>query len=151
MNLKSPFTVDIGKLLNQSVDRIDLNLKGNISGIESRNCAVLPDRDILVLVVIERIRRGVICQGTVRSFWDGECSRCLEHASVGMQIDFKELFVTDPDIETEYELIGDKINFIPLVSELLIVELPLIPLCKVTCKGLCQVCGVNLNMGSCSC
>jgi len=39
----------------------------------------------------------------------------------------------------------------PLIDEQLQLELPMKPLCSETCRGLCPQCGVDLNIGSCSC
>ena len=36
-----------------------------------------------------------------------------------------------------------------LVREYLLVEVPISPLCKPDCKGLCSVCGENLNLNVC--
>ena len=37
----------------------------------------------------------------------------------------------------------------PVVREYLLLEMPISPQCKADCKGLCDVCGANLNLGTC--
>ncbi|MCI0532052.1 MAG: DUF177 domain-containing protein, partial [candidate division Zixibacteria bacterium] len=39
----------------------------------------------------------------------------------------------------------------PRVREAMILILPIKPLCKEDCKGLCQLCGTNLNEKTCKC
>ena len=42
-------------------------------------------------------------------------------------------------------------NLDPLVTEDIFLSLPTKILCSEDCKGLCPKCGVNLNLGKCSC
>ena len=68
------------------------------------------------------------------------CGRCLSAYS----IDFKK------DFDFSYDLRGKTV--IDLADDIrseIILEYPVKPLCREDCKGLCQVCGNNLNEGSC--
>lgn len=69
------------------------------------------------------------------------CSRCLE----AIRQDFeKEVVLTFP-------LEGESINVLPELAEEIMVDHPIHVLCKKDCKGLCAVCGENLNTRSCGC
>ncbi|AKU91248.1 YceD family protein [Vulgatibacter incomptus] len=46
---------------------------------------------------------------------------------------------------------GREIDLAPIVREQILLALPMDSLCRDDCKGLCQVCGLNLNEGACSC
>jgi len=46
---------------------------------------------------------------------------------------------------------GERVDLEPLFREQFVLAIPYAPLCKETCKGLCQQCGIDLNTGSCSC
>lgn len=46
---------------------------------------------------------------------------------------------------------GDRINLRDGVQEQLVMALPLRPLCRESCKGLCPQCGANLNEADCGC
>jgi uncharacterized protein len=37
------------------------------------------------------------------------------------------------------------------IRQEIILAYPMIPICRQTCKGLCAVCGYNLNQGVCHC
>ena len=52
--------------------------------------------------------------------------------------------------ETDY-LIGFELDVDKLVYAEILVNWPMRVLCKDDCKGICKVCGVNLNKGTCSC
>ncbi len=92
-----------------------------------------------------------------------ECGRCLDPfdytivtavdstlvpASELGEEDEEELEDKDLDIGT-YK--GEEFNVDEIVSEHLILALPIKPLCNEECRGLCPVCGVNRNVSNCSC
>lgn len=54
--------------------------------------------------------------------------------------DLGQLYVEDEVVETD-----------PILLEQLQLNIPMKPLCQEDCKGLCPVCGADLNAGSCSC
>ncbi len=70
-----------------------------------------------------------------------ECSRCLEQFKYNVNIDFESSFDKE-----KYET-----DILEQIRENLILNIPMQPLCKQDCKGLCQVCGKNKNISNCSC
>ena len=46
---------------------------------------------------------------------------------------------------------GEIIDLVPLITEQIILQVPMKALCGETCRGLCPRCGVNLNLASCNC
>lgn len=46
---------------------------------------------------------------------------------------------------------GDEIDLMPEIAEQVALEIPFKPLCSENCKGLCAVCGIDLNSNQCSC
>jgi uncharacterized protein len=46
---------------------------------------------------------------------------------------------------------GDTIDLLPEIKDMVIVSLPIKPLCRDDCKGLCTQCGADLNSGPCQC
>ncbi|WP_429372839.1 YceD family protein [Paenibacillus sp. DS2015] len=97
-------------------------------------------------------------QGKLTGHVDMVCSRCLTSVHEQLEIPFHEHFklvkqseeLQDEDDETIY-VDHDMVDLIPFVEETFLLYLPLIPLCKSSCKGLCQTCGTDLNQSSCNC
>jgi uncharacterized protein len=58
--------------------------------------------------------------------------------------------VGDDELDTAFYQDG-VIDLGQLVREQILLLLPMKPLCKESCAGLCPVCGTNLNTGSCAC
>jgi uncharacterized protein len=100
---------------------------------------------------------GIEVSATVQAPWEGECRRCLKPLSGELHCEVRELFRPrsagegdDPDEET-YPLTGDQLDLRPLLRDALLLELPLAPLCRPDCQGLCPVCGVDRNETTCDC
>jgi len=86
------------------------------------------------------------------------CSRCLEPQEVNVPISFEN----DIDMnlsasersqnldETEY-INGYDLNVDRLVYEEILLGFPMKVLCDESCKGICCICGANLNHGECGC
>ncbi len=79
----------------------------------------------------------------------GACTRCLENAEHTYAFEFKEN--VDREDEFSYPLKNDTIELDKIIDDLILMNLPVIFLCKEDCKGLCTVCGANLNEGACKC
>jgi len=101
--------------------------------------------------------------GTLRTTIELDCSRCLEGFTVPVDAAFDGQYQPSSEIpaETERE-VGEEdldtafyrdgvIDLRELVREQLYLQLPMKPLCRESCGGLCPVCGTNLNTGSCEC
>ena len=57
-----------------------------------------------------------------------------------------------PDADEDaYPLVDDELDLEPLVRDAVLLELPLAPLCREDCAGLCPQCGANRNEGACGC
>ena len=105
--------------------------------------------------------RSYHCTGRVQASLELECSRCLE--KFGFPVDSTwEIDLLPVDTlggESERELIpgeldtefysGDTIDTADLVREQILIAVPMIPLHSKDCRGLCRICGANLNTTSC--
>ena len=81
------------------------------------------------------------------------CSRCLEPVSVPVEAEVDALFARqpDPDDPDLYSFEASTLELEDAVRDALLLELPLQFFCSPDCKGLCPVCGVNLNKVACTC
>lgn len=70
------------------------------------------------------------------------CGKCLKEKPEKLSFKVDWIF----DIEGK-----DAIEPLENVRELLVVEHPLVHLCKENCRGLCPQCGSDLNEGACNC
>jgi uncharacterized protein len=101
---------------------------------------------------VGRTSQGLLVQITTQADLVLECVRCLTAIKPGLQTSFTELFAFSKRSTTESGLIlpeNGVLDFGPLIREYLILEIPISPLCKPDCKGLCPVCGNNQNLTPC--
>lgn len=89
---------------------------------------------------------------------DIPCNRCLSPVEYKINIDyFKDLDMNKTDEQRALDLDDEGyLNKTVFDSEVFIyneilVNLPMKVLCRTDCKGICNRCGANLNMGSCKC
>ncbi len=108
----------------------------------------------------ERVR----VTGSVDAELNITCSRCATQAAQKFQKKFDLEYWPDPDVGKEGEEIAltydeldigfyreDQMDLSAVVSEQIVLEIPMKPICREDCKGLCDVCGADLNVSSCSC
>lgn len=98
--------------------------------------------------------RALEVQGVIQTSGTYNCGRCLENFCTDIQVAFSEIYLAaGSETENEDALFyeGDEIDITDLVRESLLLAEPLKIVCKEECKGLCTVCGTNLNASTCSC
>lgn len=99
------------------------------------------DVDILVLNVKIKTKLEMVC------------SKCLDAFIYPIDIDIEERFTTNLESQDDDSIVvmNDVLDITEIVENSIISTLPIQRVCKDDCKGLCQVCGCNLNHQSCSC
>jgi len=100
---------------------------------------------------VESVSEGVLVTGTLEAPTTGECARCLTAVSSSVQVSLTELFAypdTATDATTEQDEVGRVVDDIVDLEQSIIdavgLELPLSPLCRADCPGLCPDCGAQL-------
>lgn len=96
---------------------------------------------------LEAVMEGVLVTGTAEVPLSGECARCLDELSSELEVNFQELYVY-PESETASEeeprLEGDLLDVEQALRDAVVLTLPLSPLCREDCPGLCAQCGARL-------
>jgi uncharacterized protein len=104
--------------------------------------------ELTVDLQLEAVTEGILVTAEVTAPLTGECARCLEPLSQTADVRFQELFHygqdSGPDGEDGYSLDGDLLDLEPVLRDALVLALPLAPLCRDDCPGLCPECGVQL-------
>lgn len=115
---------------------------------------------------VQAADQGCLVRGKIQGAVILPCNRCAEDAKVELNNRFDE-FETIPAeegspqardgdlVEHEALIVFEKhspmLDLAAVCWEQFMLALPVSPLCREECKGLCPKCGLNLNLGSCSC
>lgn len=147
---------------------LDEVVRGDPAGYRARSAA-------RVRVRLERLGRRVHLVAQAGADLTAPCGRCLVPVDVSLPLDFQLTMVPaeeegdaprsarrekgdaggggsfSADAVDEETYRGKVIDLDPLVREQLLLALPRYPICQEACKGLCPVCGQNLNEKECGC
>ncbi|MDQ6933370.1 MAG: DUF177 domain-containing protein [Candidatus Eremiobacteraeota bacterium] len=109
-----------------------------------------------VALRVERIGGALGITGAIQLEGRGECDRCLTEVRFPMNLEVDErleppkALSADPLAESNV-LAGDRLDIADLTAQLVCSAVPFKLLCNEACKGLCSVCGTNLNSEWCAC
>jgi uncharacterized protein len=115
--------------------------------------------DVELELRLESVMEGVLVTGTAHAPVEGECVRCLEPVGWEFDADFQEMF-SYPDADTRtarrdeagddaedeemLELEDDLFDLETVLRDAVVLALPLQPVCRDDCPGLCSTCGARL-------
>jgi uncharacterized protein len=147
-------------------ERLDEIVSGEPAGYRARGAAHAD-------ATLEKIERRVRLETRATAPLTVPCGRCLTPVTVDVPVDFEltlvpsDEYVDEPHREKEAKngkpasfdpgeaeedvYSGKEIDLDPILREQLLLALPHYPVCKDDCKGLCPVCGANLNDRECGC
>lgn len=111
---------------------------------------------------LESVMEGVLVTGTARATAEGECVRCLEPVRQDVAADFQEMFSypdaddrgrskqAEPaddaeDDEDRFFIEDGLLDLEPVLRDAVVLALPMQPVCRETCAGLCSECGIRLD------
>ncbi len=153
------YLVPVGSLLRHPGTTKELTFRepfdpDRVLGAQSRGAAEVPEgADVEVRLTLTSFTGGIGARGVVVAPWRADCRRCAGEASGVLEARVDERFRpgAGPEDEEDYPLDDDVIDLAPLVRDAVVLELPLAPLCRDDCAGLCPVCGEDRNVTACTC
>ncbi len=142
---------NVADLLHRPGARRRVQGTGTLDTVRVVGSTVPADSEASVDALLEWVNDGILATGTATTAFEAECRRCLGPVRGEVTAEFRELFEAHPREGESYLLKGEHIDLAPLAREALLLELPLAPLCREDCQGLCPTCGADLNRGPCGC
>jgi len=146
---KKPFRFNVGFIIHEEIgynhdfpfasDKVSLG-----EDFELRNFEGIAN--------VGKTPQGLILQADFSAETTLNCVRCLTDFDHELDWSFTELYAFDKRSETESGLILPEdahLDIAELLREYALLEIPINPLCKPDCKGLCPECGQNLNEKDC--
>ncbi len=146
--------ISVADLLDHPGEFRDFHIAPVLRGV-GNTLAHLGDSPVQGDLRAESVMEGILVTGAVEGTAVQECARCLEEFDSDIELELCELFLA-PGHETKedddsYRMSGREIHLEQMLRDAIALTLPLNPLCRSDCKGLCATCGSNLNEGECDC
>lgn len=145
-----PLVVNVIELLRRAGTTKDVEVTVAAADLDFGDERIV-DEPVEVSLHLESLTNGIAVTGRAGARWAGECRRCLAPVSERVEVVLDERYqstVEDPDA---WQITGDQIDLLPMVRENILLAVPLGPLCRPDCPGICQWCGADLSAGSCGC
>ena len=149
INVSQQLKASIGSIRNYKVSEI-VNVAGGKSMVQGE-------------VGLMRTDRGILAKGTLHTEVEVTCSRCLSLFSCPLTLNIEEEYFPIKDVVSGASLplpeepgcfTIDEHHVIDLteaIRQYALLAIPMKPLCRGDCAGLCPNCGHNLNQGPCDC
>lgn len=154
---QNPWLVPITSLRRSVGNRREETRSGRIGELKVADSRVDPDADVTAAAVLDSVDGGIEVSAAIAAPWHGECRRCLRPVGGLLHTEVREVYRPRParerpdDDDETYPLTGEQLDLRPLVRDAILLELPIAPLCREDCAGLCATCGADLNEGTCGC
>jgi uncharacterized protein len=125
------------------------HLEAVLAGLEVLGSHVVEGEPVTLDLELQALNEGVVAKGEVSAPWTGECRRCLTQVDEVLHAEVMEIFEEEPVEGETRKLDHDRIDLEPVAREAVLLELPLAPLCREDCAGLCSECGADRNTVDC--
>jgi uncharacterized protein len=146
--------VSVAEILGYPGEYRDIRLDRPISGVRTA-LARVTEGPVHAELRAESVVEGILMTGTVRAGTVLSCARCLDEFPSQVGLELCELFAGpghESSVEDEaYRVEGKEVDLEPMLRDALTLALPLHPLCREDCPGLCARCGRRLDVGTCDC
>jgi uncharacterized protein len=150
MRTHSPLVIDVHELLEAPRSRRPLTLSARVEGLDVGLVGV--NDELRFDLVLEAIEGGILVQGRLTGAYEGSCGRCLAPIGAPLEVEVAEVYRPPGGVwEEGYVISHESIDLDRMVRDTIGLEIPLKPLCRPDCAGLCVRCGADRNVGPCAC
>lgn len=150
--------IDISKVVKSINKEVSEEVSIGLASFESRlGDFPIVQKSPVVLTVTNQENKTLFIRGSVDITLSIPCGRCLEEVptqicfDIDKKLDIGDSILVDDEMEENDYLIGFELDVDKLVYAEILVNWPMKVLCKEDCEGICKVCGMNLNKGTCDC
>ncbi|HZD58861.1 MAG TPA: YceD family protein [Anaerolineae bacterium] len=138
--------LDVKDILGEVGAEEHYSFQRDFTPIETETTKIEFAEPVTFDIKVENTGSGVRVKGHIKSALILVCSRCLNKFSFPVDWEVDELFSTErlPKEET-YTVEDSKIDLGPPTEEEFVLAIPIKPLCREACQGICPVCGQPIN------
>jgi uncharacterized protein len=148
-HLRNPLLLNVGFLLHQQAG-YSYDFRLDYESIRVGEDLEL--KQFLGTFAVGRTARGLLFSGQFTAKTELQCARCLNEFSQPLSWTMTELYALTNKESADSGLVvpeDAQIDLRPLVREYALLEVPINPVCRLDCKGLCPECGQDRNLVDC--
>jgi uncharacterized protein len=144
-------TIDVRDLLGHPGASRAQSLHGTLEGLATEVARVPDDVPIEADLLLESVVEGIVVSGRLSGTFRLSCARCLTEFEAPFDVAVHEVFMAEPDEDAGDYVLDPELGIEPgqMIRDVVGVQMPFSPLCRPDCRGLCEVCGGNRNLGEC--
>lgn len=145
--------IDIKDIRHEIGASLEFEGKLEYEGLSFQHEELLFPEPLTIRGSIVNAAEVLVLNASVQGFVSLECGLCTERYPHYLNFSFEARLnrTAEPDDPDMFVYQGDTVDLKDIVLEYLLLDLPIRRKCKEDCKGLCPVCGMNLNAGKCKC
>jgi DUF177 domain-containing protein len=147
----NPLLVNVAELLRRPGNEKQVEAVLTAEELALSDPRVAPDAEVAVSARLASMADGILVTARLSVPWHDTCRRCLAELDEAVDTTVHELYQVLVTAEDAFPIIGEQIDLTLMVRESILLELPLAPLCRADCAGICPTCGENRNDHPCSC
>jgi DUF177 domain-containing protein len=145
--------IDVRDLVGHPGTSREVRVDEPVEGLNLELAAVPEDAPVEAELLLESVVEGILVSGPLRGSMRLSCARCLKTFERPFDVSVHELFMSGrADEGDEYPLDDEgAIDIEPMMRDAVLLSMPFSPLCRPDCRGLCERCGGDRNLGECTC
>lgn len=148
--------IDLSSFFDKTVLSMEIDEALELNCVDINGRDVYFTEPIKITGKIYKVSEDLILEGNINYKYKENCARCLKEfeKEVNTVLSGKlvEKSKVEEDIDEEVIFYSEKkLNIKDSVIGQIILSFPMKSICKTDCKGLCPMCGKDLNDGNCDC
>lgn len=148
--------VNIAQVRRMERETVHYDLDEDFPGFEFGGEDITFAKPVHVQLEVTNTGKTLLVKGLIKTEMNISCGRCLGKFVYAADIPYEDEWVaagqaTNEQMETSLLYDKDEVEIQERIFEQIVLALPMKNLCSPECRGLCLVCGQNLNLDQCSC
>ncbi|KJS10962.1 MAG: hypothetical protein VR67_15795 [Peptococcaceae bacterium BRH_c8a] len=149
--------LDVSKLKMNRGERVDFQCREKLPPLPVEGEDIKPTQEVEYRLSLTNADNAIVVDGIIKVDLLVQCNRCLDSFVYPMEAQLQETYYDcnlpqSGDKQPDWvPFSGDQIDIAPEVTQTILVNLPMRFICREDCRGLCSVCGVDLNNNQCQC
>ena len=145
--------IDFSEIIKANDSKKDISLEMEAVKVNNVTSSVIFKDTIKLDGKLVNIGGSLELYLDIKSRYVVECDRCTKSIERELDFSIEEKLTNDENNEDESKIFfsGHSIEIDEMITGEIISRIPLKHICNEDCKGLCPMCGMDLNKGTCNC